>query len=303
MVYRTSLVLLSTFMCSTSMAALNVFDTRNNSVLVDRTYTYANAAGDLRIDVRPYGSSSSAVSAASNSLPTVKYHLLDIEESILSQSEGQAIVILEGDNCRRMTADSAAPAVLGGPGMNLGGTNKELADGMKQAGSAIEQAIEQAGKEGMTAEQQLKLKELTKAFTEPQAIKPRDTLQLEPLGEHTRVGQYYAEGFRVTDLDGNEKHRVWVVPTPEVAGGDHVRRAMLGMLNTYKKYLDNIGGGALMDTGLDTMFSKGALAGKTAVRIKDVESGDVSDIVEAHHNGDADVDYYPKCNETAMFGM
>lgn len=307
MVYRISVLLLGTFMCSASMAALIVTETSNNSTKVGRTYTYANAAGDLRIDELSYGSSSSSVTdaaiSATNNAPKVNYHLGDIEDTTLFQTEGEAIVMLEGDICRRMTADSAPPPGLGVPGMNLGDHNKQMADAMKQASSRIEAAMEQARKEGsMTTEQERAMKQWTDPFMTAQDIKPRDTLEVESLGERTRVGKYNAEGFLVKDLDGNEKHRVWVVPTGEVAGGAHVRGAMMGMFNTYEKYLDKMGGGALMDTGMATMFRKGELADTYPVRIEDLESGDVTNVVEAHSNG-PDVEYYPDCEVKTMFGM
>lgn len=303
MVYRISLLLLCTFVCSASMAAHIVTETRNNAVKVGRTDTYANAAGDLRIDERSYGSSSSvSASAAVGSAPKVNYHLGDIEDTTLFQTRGEAIVTLEGDICRRMTADSAPPPGLGAPGMNLGDANKQMADAMKQASSRIEEAMKQARKEGMTAEQERQLEQITKPFMEPQDIKPRDTLQVEPLGQRTRVGKYNADGFRVTDIDGNEKHRVWAVSTGEVAGGKHVRGAIMGMLNTYEKYLEKMGGGALMDTGLSNMFTKGELADMYPVRIEDLETGEVTDVIEAHSSG-PDVEYYPECTEKDLFGM
>ncbi len=300
MINRAALLLLGVVICDASMAAHIVTDTRVGSTLARRTDTYANAAGDLRVDERGYGSSSSMSAAASGSEPTVNFHLGGIEDTMLFQAKGQAIVILEGETCRRMTADSAPPPGLGVPGMNLGDANKQMADAMKQAGSAIEQAMAQARRDGMTAEQQRQLEQFTKPFTEPTVIRPSDTLEVYALNQSTRVGSYNAAGFGVRDLDGNEKHRIWVVPSDDIAGGTHVRAAMQGMLDTYSEYLEKMGGGALMDTGLAAMFEKDELANTYAVRIEDLDAGEITDVVEAH-NSDGGVEYYPNCVVKEMF--
>ena len=302
MMYKIAIVLISVVFCHSSMAGHIVTDTRVVDTLIQRTDTYANSAGDLRVDERGYGSSSTtSADAAIGSSPSVNFHLGEINDTMLFQSNGDAIVILEGDTCRRMTADSAPPPGLGIPGMNLGEGNKQMNDALAQASSKIEEAMRQARREGMTAEQQRQLEQFTKPFTQAQAIKPRDTLEIYSLGQRTRVGSYSAEGFGVRDLDGNEKHRVWVVPTEDIAGGSEVRNAMQGMLDTYAEYLEQMGGGALMDTGLAAMFEKAELAGKYPVRIEDLDSGEITDVVEAH-SSDGGVEYYPDCVAKDIFG-
>ncbi len=303
MIYRTLLSILSLLICSTTFAAHIVTETRSNGILTHRTDTYANAAGDLRMDERSYGYSSTISSSAAVGSPTeTQTHLSEnIDDTTLYQSNKQAIVSLEGNIRRTLTADSEPPIGLGVPGMDLGESRKQMAGAMGKAGKAFADAMKQAENEGMTAEQRRALESFTKPFMDVPDVKPRDTLEVSALNSRTTVGKYSAEGYLVSDLDGNEKHRIWVVPTNSVAGGAHVRNAMQGMMDTYAEYLGQMGGEALMDTGLVSMFSKAELADKYPVRIEDLDTGEVTDIVEAHNSGPA-VDYYPDCVQKDMFG-
>ncbi len=301
--------LLLSFCClvlsGSAFAAHIVTETRSGSTLIQRTDTYANSAGDLRMEDRAYGSSSSVSSAASagTSNPNVEYHLSEnVDDVTLFQSNGQAVVMLEGNVCRRLTADSAPPPGLGVPGMDMGKHQEQMDQAMKQAGSAMAEAMRQAKKEGMTAEQQRALESFTKPFLDAPKPRPRNTLEIVPLNSRARVGNFTADGFLVKDLDGNEKSRIWVVDTSRIAGGRDVKRAMQGMFQVYEAYLDQMGGTALMDTGLATMFRKGVLRDKYPVRIEDLESGEITDVIQASSGGPV-VDYYPACEERDMFGF
>lgn len=303
---RIYLVAITLFSCTSTLAAHIVTDTRSGSDLVKRTHMYANSAGDLRIDEHGFEVSASVSSdaAVGESPAKVEYKPGDIDDTTIFQAREQAILMLEGDTCRRMTADSPPPPGLG---MGMGGAdlsdvNKQMADAMKQASSAIELAMEQARKEGMTEDQERAMKQFTQPFTEAGEIKPRDALQIEKMNQRTRVGRYSAEGYRVTDTDGVEKHRVWVVDAGKVSGGAHVKNAMEGMVNVYEQYLDALGGRALMETSLTTFLFKDELAGTYPVRVEDIETGEVTDVVEAS-NGSAGVEYYPDCVVKDIFGQ
>lgn len=56
-----------------------------------------------------------------------------------------------------------------------------------------------------------------------------------------------------------------------------------------------------MDTGLTAMFQKAELVDRYPVRMEDMDSGEMSDVVEAASGG-ADVEIYPECEERDMFG-
>ncbi len=296
-------LLLIAFATNTGWAAHIVTETRQGSTPITRTDTYANASGDLRVEERRFGSSSSASASASSgsSNSTVEYHLGKTEDIMLYQSKGNAFVVLEGSTCRRLTADSKPPMPFGLPGMDMSEANAKMNEAMKQAGAAMEEAMAQARKDGMTAEQQRQIEQFTKPFTQPKTIKPDNTLEIYKLGEKTRVGNYSAVGYGVRDLNGIDKHRVWVVSVSEIPGGKHVRKAMRGMFETFSEFLDKMGGGALMDTGLSAMFEKPELAAMYPVRIEDLDSGEVTDVIEASSGGSAE--YYPECEVKDMFGM
>ncbi len=299
-----ALVLLSgiILLLNTTFAAHIATETREDSVLTKRTDTYANSSGDLRIEERGYGSTVSSAAEGGGSTPNIEYVLGDVQDTMLFQINGEAIVSLEGDTCRKMTADSAPPPGLGGPGMSLGGNQRQMADAMAQANSAIADAMAQARQQGMSDDQARALEQLTKGLGNSGMVKPRDSLDIESLNKRMQIGSYTADGYRVIDQDRVEKHRVWLVDTDKIDGGEDVRNAMEGMMKTYEAYLDSMGGGALMDTGLAAMFQKDEFSGKYPVRIEDMHSGEITDVVAADHDGPA-VDYYPDCVEKDMFGM
>ena len=126
------------------------------------------------------------------------------------------------------------------------------------------------------------------------------------MGQRVRVGSYNADGYSIVDQDDIERHRIYVVDTNLVDGGVDVQRAMMNMFKMYKQWLDKMGGAALMDTSMSTLFGDGPLADKTAVRIEDIQAGkitEVSFVTEAHAGGKP-VDFYPKdCTYTGFFEM
>ncbi len=302
--YKYVIVLLSAVITNASWAAHIVTETREGSTRIARTDTYANAAGDLRVDERSFGSSSTTSDSASagSSDTVVEYHLGKIEDTMLYQSKGNAIVVLEGKTCRRMTADSKPPVPFNVPGgMSLPEANDKMKEAMKKAGSAMEEAMAQARKDGMTAEQQRQIEQFTKPFMQPQEIIPDDTLEIYALGEKVQVGNFSATGFGVRDQNGVEKHRVWVAAVSDVPGAKHVRKAMRAMYDTTTEFMEKLGGGALMDTGLTAMFEKPEFANMYPVRIEDLESGETTDVIEASSGGSTE--FYPECEVRDMFGM
>ena len=319
MINRTCLSLLSLLLCGSSFAAQIVTETRNGDTLVAVTKTYANAAGDLRIDEYSVGlkTMTSAEDGASSakggtSPPETEQFVTGIDDTTIFQVNGEAIVSVEVSGkekvCRHLTADSESPLVAGAAGTNLGDLSKQYADVMKQVGPGIEKAMADAKREGMDAETERALDQFTKGFLDPEAIKPREALEAKPLGQRVRVGSYNADGYSIVDQDDIERHRIFVVSTDLVNGGADVQRAMMNMFNVYEKYLDKMGGAALMETGLPTLFRDGPLAGKIAVLIEDIQADKITEVtvVTETHSGVPPVDFfYPKdCTEKkGMFEM
>ena len=285
--------------CASAHGAHIVTQTTLDGVPVEKTDTYANAAGDLRMEARRYGSS--ATMSAAGGEATVTYFERDVDEITLFQSRTATIVSLEGENCMKLSADSEAPMGLGnGLGDALGGGAK-MAEMMQQANNAIAEAMQEAERQGMTAEQKRAIESFTKPFLEAPAAAPDDTLSARALNETTDVGGYRATGYLVTDRTGTHTHRIWVAPVKRIPGGSDVRRAMLGMIDAYSSYLGKFGGEKLMDTELTGLLAKAPFEQSYPVRIEDLSTRHVTDLIEASAGG-GDVDYYPACKAMGLFG-
>lgn len=299
---RFPVFMLAVSICSSSFAAHIITDTRDGDTLVMRTHTYANSDGDLRVDEQGFSSSSTMSSEASvNSKPKVTYTPGRIEDTIIYQSRNKAVIFLEGNICRKLTADSAPPPGVAAMGGDIGEAQKQMADALKQASSAIEQAMEEARKQGMTPEQEKMMRKFTNPAMNLEELKPRGALSISPLNDTVKVGRYTGEGYLVADSEGNEKFKIWVTPVSKLKGAKDVRKGFEGMMETYEEYLDKMGGSALMDTGLTAMLKKDELKNMYPVRTEDLDSGEITEVVDVK-SGSADVEYYPECEERDLMG-
>ena len=289
------LTLGAALLCTPAMGAHIVTQTTLDGVPVRKTDTYANPAGDLRMEERSYGSSGSMSAAGGEA--TVTYFERDVDDVTLFQSRTATIVSLDGPNCMKLSADSEAPMGLGDA---LGGGAK-MAEMMQQANDAMAKAMKEAEAQGMTAEQKKAIESFTKPFLEAPAAAPDDTLSARALNETAEVGGYSAAGYLVTDRTGTDTHRIWVAPVKRIPGGREVRRAMLGMIEAYSAYLEKFGGEKLMDTELTGLLTKAPFEQSYPVRIEELATGHVTDLIEASAGG-GDVDYYPACKSMGFFG-
>lgn len=292
-----SIAMLMMITTTTAFAAEIVTQTRQGGAVVAQTHTFANAAGDLRIDERgprARAASASAAGGAGSSANPPPFEAGELLETTIFQQREQAIVSLEGSICRKLSvADRPAAAPRAEPRRKRG----RFAEAMGKAGAAIEEAMEQARRDGeMTEEQARAMREFMggRGLSEPLSYEVRAT------GETVDVNGYRGEGYEVVDSRGTVAQRLWMTPTKRLKGARDVRDAMEGMMAAYREFLDQMGGGAVMDTSMIAVFESDELAGKYPVRIEDFESGEVTDVVDVRS---ADADYYPDCEERSMFGM
>lgn len=301
--FKFPILILTVTMGSSSYAAHIVTDTRDGDTLIKRSHTYANSDGDLRVDEQGFSSSATTSdSASTKSKPKVTFTPGPIEDTMIYQSRGKAVVVLEGEVCRKLTADSAPPPGLGAMGGNMGDARKQMAEAMQQANAAMEQAMAEARKQGMTPEQEKMMRQFTKPAMNIPDTKPRNALSISPLNDTVKVGQYSGEGYLVSDSDGNEKYKIWMTPASKIKGAKHVRKGLEGMMAVYEKYMDKMGGTALMDTSLSAMFKKDEFKNMYPIRTEDLNSGEITEVVEVRTD-DGDVDFYPECEERDMMGF
>ncbi len=300
---KLALLILTAAIGHTAIAAHIVTDTRNGDTLIKRTHTYANSDGDLRVDEQGFSSSATtSASASAGSAPKVTFTPGPIEDTMIFQAREKAVVVLEGKVCRKLTADSAPPPGLGAMGGNMADAQRQMAEAMKQANAAMEQAMAEARKQGMTREQEAMMKKFTNPAMNIPNTKPRGTLSVSSLDDTVKVNGISGKGFLVADSDGNEKYKIYVAPVSKIKGASDVRKGLEGMMTTFEQYMDKMGGSALMDTSLSAMFKKDELKNMYPIRTVDLNSGEVTDVVEVR-SGDGDAEFYPECEERDMMGF
>ncbi|NNF16510.1 MAG: hypothetical protein HKN70_07160, partial [Gammaproteobacteria bacterium] len=262
------------------------------------TYTHANAAGDLRIDEQGIDAEASSGAVAGGNNMTTRYSAGASRDTMLYQSRGKAMVSVEGNVCRRMTADSAPP-----PGMPSGRDAKQMNDqmaaAMSQANAAMEEALRQARKQGMTPEQERAMAQWTQPLMNAQSPQQKREVQIRKLNDSISVAGFKGDGYEVTDEKGR-LHRVWLAPASKVPGGRQVRAGLENMYNVFAAYMENMGGAGLVDRGMFTVFMKGEFANMYPIQTENSDSGEITRIVKADA-GDSSADFYPECEVRDMF--
>ncbi len=146
------------------VAAHRATEPRSAWAIVLRTDTYANVAGDLRVDERGFDSSVSTLTEGTTSTTTVKHDLDEFEKPMWFQSKRLAIVVLNGETCRRMIAASAILTGLYLSGMNSNCANIEITGAMIKANSSIAESVATAITNSITTKPQRQPKQFT-SFT------------------------------------------------------------------------------------------------------------------------------------------
>ncbi|MEM7082469.1 MAG: hypothetical protein AAF465_07015 [Pseudomonadota bacterium] len=274
---------LSLSLTVTTLAAHIITDTREGDSLVTRTHMYANSDGDLRVDEHEYAGGKPG----------------PVRDSMVYQSRGETVVVLEGRTCRKLSANSAPPPELAAMGGNLGAANEQMAAAMKQAQSAMEQAMAQARAEGMTPEQEAMMRQFTGPAMNMDAMNVDRSVSLTALDDSIKIAGVKGKGYAVKDSRGQLTMRVWVAPVGEIKGAADVRKGYEGMMSTFKQFMKNMGGGSFMNDGMMELFDNPELRNTFPIRTEDLASGSVTDFVEV---GGGKTEFYPDCEERSLMG-
>lgn len=275
-------------------------ETTENGVKTRWSVTSISADNLMRIDEGSWGGSSTMSDEASaGGSADVTYFQSSADDTTIYDPHLEEIMSVEGNICRVLSKDSAAP-----PGMEfMGGADmqehqRKMAEAFKGADAQIAGAIEQA-RQGGASQAQLDMMNAMLGGLGQAPVETDDTLHVVSLDRTETVGDYQTEVFLATTAAGVDKYRLYMVDIDRVPGGRSVKDGMIGMVNLYGEYMEGINAGALMDESLTTVLTSPDFADSYPAGWFDVETGTLTAITKASA-APSNADFGPDCTKKDM---